>query len=74
MTSGTNCGPGGMIHAENAIAAHVRQGNTVEMIVIPNYQGDSLVAHSFSVLAVDQNGKVIVDTTVENGKYKNHTG
>lgn len=57
-----------MTKYESKVTRHVNGGNTVLIEVKPNYNGKNLVPDSISMYAIDQNGKVIVDTIVQNGR------
>ncbi|WP_188315926.1 DNA/RNA non-specific endonuclease [Chitinophaga agrisoli] len=70
LTSGSN--HPGMRRLEDTITAHVRDGNTVLVEVIPNYTGNNLLPDSVSIYAIDQNANVIVDDTVPNGLFQHH--
>lgn len=69
ITDGTN--HPGMSRLENRVTRHVRAGNTVLIEVRPNYTRNNLVPDSVSMYAIDQNGTVIVDDTVQNGLRQN---
>jgi len=69
ITDGTN--HPGMTKVENKVTRHVKAGNTVLIEVKPNYTGNNLVPDSVSMYAIDQNGNVIADTTIENGLRQN---
>ncbi|MDO6819040.1 DNA/RNA non-specific endonuclease [Zobellia sp. 1_MG-2023] len=69
ITDGTN--HPGMTRFENSVTRHVRSGNTVLIEVTPNYSGNNPIPDSINMYAIDQNGNVIADTTVQNGLRKN---
>jgi RHS repeat-associated protein len=70
LTSGSN--HPGMRTQEDKITAHVNKGNTVLVEVKAHYVGDSKVPDHVTMYAIDQNGKVIVDEKIANGRLQNH--
>ncbi len=69
ITDGTN--HPGMTKVENSITKHVKSGNTVLVEVKPHYNGNDLVPSHISIYAIDQDGKVVADSTVQNGLRQN---
>ena len=69
ITDGTN--HPGMTRHENKVTRHVNAGNTVLIEVKPNYIGNNPIPDSISMYAIDQDARVVVDTTVQNGRRKN---
>ncbi|MDF2383831.1 DNA/RNA non-specific endonuclease [Nostoc ellipsosporum NOK] len=70
LTSGANH-PGMRAH-EDAITAHVNNGNTVLVEVKPVYEPGKIDPVGVRMYAIDQNMKVIVDDYVPNGRFQRH--
>ncbi len=64
----------GMTKYENRITKHVKKGNTVTVTVKPHYRGTNKLPYKLTMHAVDQKGKVIVDTEVKNNIRQKHPG
>ena len=70
ITDGTN--HPGMRRVEDAITAHVRAGNTVDVIVKPIYKGNNLIPESVHIFAMDQNHNIIANHNIPNGAFQHH--
>jgi uncharacterized protein RhaS with RHS repeats len=71
LTDGSNHSDIGMSTYENMVRKELRNGKDVLYEVVPNYEGHSKTPSSVRMTAIDQNGDLLVDETIENGISQN---